>query len=174
MKKVFSILLLVAMVLSLLLPAETVAKENKIGFVDLSEVFDEYLKTKNSEKVLGAEGEESQSKREERVKEIKRLKDELELLSEKGKKEREQAIDKKIQDLKKFDKETRVSLKEKRDSMVREILKDIDKVVQEFGKKEGYSMILNDRVLLYTDEKFELTEEIVKILNARYSQKKGK
>ena len=174
MRKIYSILLLAVMALCFLRLPEAVAKEQKIGFIDLSKAFDEYQKTKDSEGALGAESEKSQNKREEMVKKIRRLKDELELLSEKGRKEKEQVIDKKVKGLKDFDKEVRAALREKKDSMVREILKDIDKVVQEFGKKESYAMILNDRVLLYADEQFELTEKIIKILNARYKEKKGK
>ena len=173
MKKILGNILLVV-VLCFLCASQAAAKEQKIAFIDLSKVFDEYQKTKDLETILDSEAKKSQDKRKNFVKEVKRFKDELELLSEKGRKEREQIIDKKIQGLKDFDKEIKTALGKKRDNMVREILKDIDKVVQEIGKKEGYDLILNDRVLLYSNERLDLSDKIIKILDVKYTEKKGK
>ena len=55
--------------------------------------------------------------------------------------------------------------------MVKDILQDIDKVISEYGKGEGYSIILNDRTLLYGENQLNLTEQIIKILNDRYKKK---
>jgi outer membrane protein len=148
------------------------AKEEgkKIGYVDLSRVFDQYQKTIDYDKELEKKGDKKQSEREKKVSEIKRLKEELELLSEKGKKEKQDEIDRKIKELQDFDLATRTDLKRERARVVREILKEIDKVVQEYGKNKGYFLILNDRVLLYGDEQFDLTDEIIKILNEKYKK----
>jgi Skp family chaperone for outer membrane proteins len=43
-------------------------------------------------------------------------------------------------------------------------------VIQEYGKNNGYLIILNDRVLLYGDETEDLTEKIIKILNDNYTK----
>mgnify|MGYP000262359493 CR=1 FL=1 len=42
---------------------------------------------------------------------------------------------------------------------------NLEKVVSDFAEKEGYGIILNDRVLIYGDPAKNLTEEILTILN---------
>ncbi len=55
--------------------------------------------------------------------------------------------------------------------MLRDILKDIDKVISEYGKAEGYTIILDDRFLLYKDDKLNITSQVIKTLNDRYKKK---
>jgi outer membrane protein len=54
--------------------------------------------------------------------------------------------------------------------MVKDILKEMNSVIQEYGKNQGYSIILNDRVLLYGDPAEDLTDKIIKILNDSYKK----
>ena len=74
-------------------------------------------------------------------------------------------IDEKIRNLQEFDKETRDELMQERDDIVRDILRKIDKVIQDYGKKNGYTVILNDRMLVYGNETIDVTQDIVDILN---------
>ena len=73
-----------------------------------------------------------------------------------------------IKKLHEFDSEVRNELKQKRDVMVRDILKQIDEVVSEYGKSEGFDLILNDRVLLYRVEELDVTDEIINRLNKKH------
>ena len=61
------------------------AKEMKIAYVDLAKVFDEYSKTKDSEKVLEEKGKSKEAERAKLVDEVKKLKDEQNMLSEESK-----------------------------------------------------------------------------------------
>ena len=45
--------------------------------------------------------------------------------------------------------------------------KKIEGVVEKYAKGNGYTMILNDRVLLYGQKQDDLTDEILKILNSK-------
>lgn len=142
------------------------AKELKIGYVNLSLVFDSYEKTKRFDKDLEKQAEAKRTDREAIVKDVKKLRDELELLSEDKKAAKQAAIDEKVKQLQAFDKEARETLRTQRDTMLRDILKEIDAVVKEFGDKEGYDYILNDRVLLYKSEANDLSQRIIQRLNA--------
>lgn len=141
------------------------AEEIKIGYINLSNTFDEYEKTQQHEKSLETKSDKKEKERQELVDEIKKLKDEMVLLSDKGKNEKQVIIDEKIKNLQEFDEETRDELRQERDDMVRDILQVIDKVIQDYGKKNGYTAILNDRVLVYGDETVEITQDIIDILN---------
>ncbi len=153
-------------------PKAYAAEMGKIGYVDLARIFDEYQKTKEFDKTLEAKGAQKQSERDKMVTEVKRLRDESELLSAKAKETKQAQIDDKIKSLQEFDRITRDSLRKERDTMVRDILKEIEVVIQDFGKAQGYSFIFNDRVLVFKSEGNDLTAQVVKTLNDSYSTKK--
>lgn len=138
----------------------------KIGYVNLSLVFDSYEKTKAFDKNLEAQAGEKRKEREVIVNDVKKLRDELELLSEDKKAKKQADVDEKVKQLQAFDKDARDNLRQQRDAMLREILKEIDDVVREFGNKEGYQYIFNDRVLLYKNETNDLSQKIIQQLNA--------
>jgi len=147
--------------------SSTDAEEIKIGYINLSKTFDEYEKTQQHEKSLEQRSDKKEKERQKLVEDIKKLKDEMVLLSDKGKEEKEPIIDEKIRNLQEFDKETRDELRQERDEIVRDILREIDKVIQDYGKKNGYTVILNDRVLVYGNETIDITQDIIDILNKK-------
>ena len=148
------------------------AGEQKIGYVDLARVFDDYQKTKDFDKTLEAKGTGKQTERDKMVADVKKMRDEAELLSSKAKEDKQAAIDEKIKALQEFDRNTRDSLRKERDTMVQEILKEIEQIIQDFGKSQGYSFIFNDRVLVYKGEGSDLTAQVIKTLNDSYTKKK--
>jgi outer membrane protein len=144
------------------------AAEIKIGYLDVAKVFDEYKKTKEQDATLEAQAKLKQGERDKLVSEITRFRDELELLSEKGKQDKQSVIDEKVKKLQEYDTVTRNDLRKKRDDMVADILKEIDAVVQDYGKKQGYDIILNDKVIVYKKDNLDVTADILKTLNSQY------
>lgn len=174
MKKCFSVFatILMAAGLVMALPVQSLAADQKIGYVDLARTFDDYQKTKDFDKALEAKGNAKQAERDRMVADVKKMRDEAELLAAKAKDDKQAAIDAKIKTLQEFDRVTRDALRKERDSMVQEILKEIETVIQGFGKSQGYSFIFNDRVLVYKGENSDLTAQVTKALNDSYSTKK--
>lgn len=173
MRKQFTlglVLAALAMVFAPMVSAQ--AAGEKIGYVDLARVFDEYNKTKEFDKQLEGKGSVKQSDRDKMVADIKKLRDEAELLSAKAKDDKQAIIDDKIKALQDFDRTTRDGLRKERDGMVRDILKEIEVIIQDFGKAQGYSFIFNDRVLVYKSEGSDLTAQVIKVLNDNYAKKK--
>ena len=145
---------------------------DKIGYVDLGKVFDDYEMTKSLDKQLEAKGSVKQADRDKMVAEIKKLRDEAELSSAKAKEDKQAVIDEKLKVLQDFDRTTRDALRKERDDMVKDILKQIEVVIQDFGKAQGYGYIFNDRVLVYKGEGNDLTAQVTKVLNDNYATKK--
>ena len=140
----------------------------KVGYIELSKIFDEYKKTQDSSRALDEERKEKQTEMEKMVAELNRLRDELELLSEAGRKKKQAIIDEKTRKLSEFERESRIEIGSKRSAMMREILQEIDGVINGYGKAKNYDLILDDRFLLYQDESMDLTDETIKILNSNY------
>ncbi len=148
------------------------AYAEKIAFVDVAKTFDSYEKTKQNDTVLAEEGKKKQAQRDTMIQEIRRLKDELALLADKNKEEKQVAIDEKVKGLQEFDQKAREELSKKRDEAVREILKDIDTVMNDYGKQKGYDLIFNERALLYRSDKFDVTTDILNELNNKFKTQK--
>ena len=174
MKKSLSFTLIVLFVAGLVLAGAegAFAVEAKLGYVDLAKVFDEYQKTKEFDKALEAKGAGKQAERDKIVSEVKKLRDEAELMGAKAKEDKQAVIDEKIKTLQEFDRTTRDALRRERDTMVRDILKEIEKVIQDQGKAQGYTFIFNDRVLVFKSEGNDLTAPVLKVLNDSYATKK--
>ena len=171
MKKIVVLSIAVFFVIGLLC-GNAAAKEYKIGYVDLAKVSDEYSKTKDYEKNFESQVKAKDAERQKSVDEIRKLKDEQALLSDKAKAEKQTAIDDKIKKLQDFDKGVRDELIKQRNQMLGEIQKDIDGVISAYAKETGYDIVLIKQTVLYGGSDLDLTGEVIKRLNAAGAPKK--
>ena len=148
---------------SCLSPAQ--AEGDKIGYVDLRRSFYEYEKQQNMEKEINSLTEKSQAERTEKIAELTKLRDETELLSGNARVQKQNEIDAKLLALQEFDRDTRQELLNRKNGMFREIMDDIQKVVDEMGKNGDYDYILDSRNVMYAKGDFDLTEQVIKQLN---------
>lgn len=146
------------------------AEELNLGFVNLKKVLDEYEKVKEGEGQLLKEAEEKNNQREKLVKEIKNLREKLDLLKDKRKEKKQQELEEKVKKLQDFTYETRAGLRQKRDEKFREIMKEVKDVLEEYGQSHNYNIIIDDTLLLYKDSNLDVTEDVIKILNQRYKK----
>ena len=144
----------------------------KIAYVNLSRVFDEYGKTQEYDAVLSKKQDQYEQERNVKLQKIQEAQGKLSLLKEAEKTKLQEQIDTDRNALLEFDRQQQTDLRRERDEKIREILLEIEKVVREFAEKGQYSLVLNDKVLIYGAESFEITEPIIKILNEKYSGKK--
>lgn len=165
MRKLISMLLIISFCSWI---APLYAQDLTMGFVNLKEVLDKYKKVKDGEDQLLKEAEDKNTKREKLVKEIKSLREKLDLLQDKQKEKKQQELDQKLKDLQDFTYETRADLRQKRDDKFREIMKEVKDVLEEYGSSHNYNIIIDDTLILYKDAKMDVTEDIIETLNKRY------
>lgn len=167
--KGFRILSLLAVfVLLSVAPVHAKPFDGKIGFVDLSRVFNEYKRTKEYDAVLEKESTAFQEERNKMIEKVRDAQSKLALLKEDEKQKLQEDIDKQKQALLDFSRAKGTDLTKKRDEKVREILLEIEKIVSDYSKKEGYTLVLNDRVLIFGDQQMNITETVIKMLNDNY------
>lgn len=143
----------------------------KIAFVDLGLVFDGYAKTKDyNDKLEGAQ-KVKQTEIDKRVDEIKAAQDKLSALADKQKDEKQQEITTKTRSLQEFQRNSEVELQEERNAKLKEVLEEIQKVIEAMGKKEGYDYILNQGVVLYGKPEMDISKQVLKQLNDSYKKK---
>ncbi len=138
----------------------------KLAYVDLSKLFDEYYKTKDYDKVLEGKSKDYENARNQKIEKIRDAQGKLAALADDKKAPVEQDIEKMKTDLLEFDRQKKTELTKERNDKIREILLEIEKIVSGYAEKEGYTMILNDRVLIYSNQNLDQTEPILKLLNA--------
>lgn len=159
-----------AVIFGLMATGLSLAADIKIAYVDLSKVFDGYQKTKEFDAVLQTEGEAFQKDRDAMVQKIQDAQSKLDLMKDTEKTAMESDIEKQKNDVVAYDKEKRTELAKKRDDKVKEILTEIQGVVSDLAKRDGYTYVLNDRVMIYGDPQFNVTDEVLKTLNDSYKK----
>ncbi|MFI5206028.1 MAG: OmpH family outer membrane protein [Candidatus Paceibacterales bacterium] len=162
--------LVLAVVFGFMVTGISLAADLKIGYVDLSKIFDGYQKTKEFDSVLQTQGAAFQKDRDAMIQKIQDAQSKLSLMKDSEKTALEADIEKQKNDVVAFDKEKRTELAKKRDDKVREILTEIQNIVSDLAKREGYTYVLNDRVMIFGDPQFNVTDEVLKTLNDSYKK----
>jgi outer membrane protein len=140
----------------------------KVGYLDISKVFDAYEGTKASDKKLEEKKTEWQGKLDKIKKELDKLNDDLTVLSESAREKKRQQIEEKTIEFKERKKEAENDVKREGDQMVRGILREIETAVKDYGQKEGYALILNNKNVIYAADEYDITEKIISLLNSKY------
>jgi len=139
----------------------------KFAYVDLSRTFSEYIKTKEYDKALSDKENVYSAEREKKVNEIKQFQDKMNLLSDKEKEAKKADLDSKVKTFQDYDRQKQTDLRKEQDEKMKEILKDIEDAVKQYSEKEGYTLVFNDRVLVYQNKSLDITDKIVNILNKK-------
>lgn len=165
MKRRIAVAVAVIFALGLVFGSAAFAKEYKIGYVDLPKIFEEYKKTKSSEKALEDKARAKTAEEKVMVDELKKLESEQAMLSEKGKADKQKTIEAKSNALQDFRRKTQEELMKEKNGMLEGILKDIEGVISAYAKENGYDIVLNSRMLLYGADQYDVTAEVLKRLN---------
>lgn len=169
--KIYSLILALAFIfLTIFTPAITHAAELKVGYVDAIRVLSNYNKRKDQQKIFEEKTNKLKEKRDKMVNQIRKMKDELDILSEKAKEKKQAQIDTEMRELQEYDQQNKINLDRQSDEIMREILKEIEEVMKKYAEDNDYDMILNNRALLYGQEQLDLTDKILKILNSEYKK----
>jgi outer membrane protein len=143
----------------------------KIGYIDMQRAINTSESGRQAKEQLAARLKKYQDEINVRQDELKRLKEELEkqgmLLAESARSSKEKDYQQKLKEFQRFTKDAQDELQAKDEEFTRRILEGMEKVIQEYGKKNGYSFIFvkNDS-MLFADDKADLTDEVLKLFNS--------
>ena len=168
MMKLSSVTLIAALVC---FNASAFAAGEKMASVNVAKILNGYTKTKDNERILQEAGRKKEQERDAMVQSVRQMKDELALLAEDAKTKKQEDLDRKIKELQDFDMLAKQDLGKQRDTMLREILTDIDSTVKRYGERKGLDLVLSENALVYYNPKLEVTQEILEELNKGYKKK---
>lgn len=167
--KCFAVMMLAFGLGAVMVSPAAAQKALKVGYLDISKTFDEYEKTKEYDEKFEVIYKDYEAKRNEKIEKLQEEQGKLALLKDDEKGKVEQQIEVLRNEILQFDRAQQAELNKQRDEKVREILLEIEKVVSDFAKQEGYDYVLNDRVLIYGGPDYEVTEKILERLNSSYN-----
>jgi len=143
----------------------------KIGFVDLQEALNKSKAGKEAREVFKTEVDGIQKKLDGHQKDLKKMKEELEnqglLLSEETKLKREKEYQDKLKTFQRLYQDSQEKLRERDAELTKKVLNGLQKVIEEIGRQDGYTVILekNESHLLYAPESIDLTPELIRRAN---------
>lgn len=147
------------------------AAEVKLGYIDMQRALNGSESGKEAKEQLAARVKKYQDEINIKQEDLKKLKDELEkqgmLLSDSARSAKEKDYQNKLKDFQRFTKDAQDELQGKDEEFTRKILEGMEKVIQEYGRKNGYTFIfVRNESMLFVDDKTDLTEEVLKLFNA--------
>lgn len=145
----------------------------KLGYVSLLKVFDGYQRTAESKQVLEQKGKQKQAELEGNFNELKKLRQSLELLNDQAKEAKAREIEERSDEFKRLKTRSERELLQEQNQFAKQILDEIDQAVAEYAKANGFSVILDDRSLLYGEDVYDVTDKVLAVLNQRYTAKAG-
>jgi len=163
--KQFILLLLVCIGL---VATPAMAETQKIGYVDLQKALNLSVAGKEAKEKIKAKVQTYDAEVRQRQEELKKLKDDLEkqamLLSEEARNAKERDYQQKVKDYQRFTKDIQETLQQTDADLTRKILETLLKVVQDVGKSEGYTLVLEktESSIVYADESIDISDEVIK------------
>jgi outer membrane protein len=146
-------------------------KEVKMGSVDLAMVAEKSDVGADAMATLKRMYEKFQATAKKKELELEKLKNALQSrdLAPDKRAAKEKQFQKKFGEYQKYGKNAQQELAKKQAELGKKIKDEIDKIVKDYGREHGYSVILNKEGLIYDDGKYkirDLTEEILKLANS--------
>ncbi|MEI6207736.1 MAG: OmpH family outer membrane protein [Desulfuromonadales bacterium] len=162
---------LAGIVSAVMISTSVFAADVKLGYIDMQRALNGSEAGKDAKEQLAARVKKYQDEINVKQEELKKLKDELEkqgmLLSDSARAGKEKDYQNKLKDFQRFTKDAQDELQGKDEEFTRKILAEMEKIIQEFGRKNGYTFIfVRNESMLFVDEKTDLTEEVLKLFNA--------
>ena len=148
----------------------------KIGVIDLQKILGTSAAGKSIQAELKKEKDKMEADLKKKGAEIenirKRLERESMVMGKEMREEKERESRIKTNDFKSLQKKYRSDLQKLEAKLMNRLKTDIDEIVGEIGKKEGYLLIINKFGVMYSPSSIEVTDKIIGKLNSKFTKKK--
>jgi outer membrane protein len=142
----------------------------KIGIIDTQKIMRESRAAKSARAILVKDVEAKRGVLKAKEDEVRALQEELKKqgqdMSLSARKEKGEDFEREIRELKRLKSDLEEELKKKDREMARKLLLEIRDVVNEFLKKEKFTVILEKRSVVAADEAVDITDKIIRLYDA--------
>ena len=160
-------------------PVKAADQGFKFGYIDLQKLMALSAQGQIAKEKMQAKQEELRTELQNKQTEIAGAKEELErqgmMLSPEKRTEKESDYQKMVRDFKIFVSDSEKEMKALEGEFLKKMLKDLEVVTAEFGKKGNFQLILEKRSgIIYADETRDVTDELLKAYDAWSKAQEGK
>lgn len=146
-------------------------ERTKIGFVDIQRVIAESQAGKRARERFQAQVKKAEADVLKERQDLERMKAELDkkgpLLKDEERRNLETDLQKRSVTLQRTMADHQQELQAKNNQMMAEILKELEKIVNEVGKAEKFTLILERSQILYSDQAIDITSKVIETYNGR-------
>jgi outer membrane protein len=159
--------------LCLFLSAETAWSQErvKIGFIDVQRAISESQAGKRAKEKFQAQIKKAEGDLLKEKSELERLKADLDkkgpLLKDEERHNLEAELQRRYTNYQRGMTDQQQDLRQKESEMTADILKQLEKIVNEVGKAEKFTLILERSQVLYSDQGIDITNRVIDAYNAR-------
>lgn len=143
----------------------------KIGYIDIQRVIAESQAGKRARDRFQAQVKKAESDIVKERQELERLKNDLDkkgpLLKDDERRNLEMDLQKRSVNLQRSMSDYQRDLQVKNNEMMSDILKELEKIVNEVGKAEKFTLILERSQILYSDQGIDITSKVIDTYNSR-------
>jgi outer membrane protein len=143
----------------------------KIGFIDIQRIIAESQAGKKAKDRFQAQVKKAEADVQKERTDLERLKSDLDkkgpLLKEEERRNLEADFQKRSVILQRTLGDYQQDLQRKNSEMMSEILKELEQVVNEVGKAEKFTLILERSQILYSDQATDITSRVIEVYNSR-------
>jgi len=161
-------------VIVMLISGGALAADVKIGVIDFQRVLKESAAGKAAQEEITQKGKEMEASLQEKKDEIDELRSRLEreslVMNRDQREEKEREIRIKINDAKSLQKKYMEDFKGYEARLIKKIQQEFFDMVEEIGKQEGYTLILERVGVLYAADAVDITDELIRQYDARQRQ----
>ena len=165
-----------AAMVALVLAAPAVARDCKIGYIDVPRLLEEFEGFKDARKYLDKTRADREEEFGRRAKELNKLAQEIKegakLLSPAKQREKEQDFNKRAQALEEWRQGQNKELQEREEGLVKRLETDVRKVLETVGADGKYSFVVRRDLMLYMDpDSTDLTDRVLATLSKQAAAK---
>lgn len=165
-----SVLLAVSFLPAYLPAAETA----KFGAVDIQKVLNDSETGKKAKSDLEVLIRSKQVTIDEKGKAIEKMKADIEkqasVLSAEARKSKEDELEKQVREYQRLVQDSQAEIKKKEAEFTDSILKDIRDIIEKIGEQEGYTLIIERGMVIYSNKGIDITDIVLK----KYDESKAK
>jgi outer membrane protein len=122
----------------------------------------------------GQKMEADLSKLSDEIKQLKQIVDQEDnagVMTKSALEEKKWELSRKMDELKALKKRFDRKLQPMQMQLLNELRKEVAQIIADYGKKEGYLLIVENISVLYAPQSLDITDKIIQIYNKRYAEK---
>jgi outer membrane protein len=155
----------------LCIPAVGAQDRVKIGFIDIQRAISDSNAGKRAKERFQAQLKKAEAELLKEKNELERLKADLDkkgpLMKEEERRNLEGDLQRRYVNYQRTMTDQQQELRQREGALTGDILKELEKIVNEIGKSDKFTLILERNQILYSDQGIDVTNKVIEVFNSR-------